>query len=93
MTEGAIATYLNESMKPYPFCPGCGHAIIGCKTVYKQGEGCAGILKEQCPAAVLDHTVSNLCYLEDGIDTAFHTVKVAMRFKIAYILSQAVKRH
>jgi pyruvate/2-oxoacid:ferredoxin oxidoreductase beta subunit/Pyruvate/2-oxoacid:ferredoxin oxidoreductase gamma subunit len=28
MTEGAIQTYLNESMKPYPFCPGCGHAII-----------------------------------------------------------------
>lgn len=28
MTEGAILTYLNESMKPYPFCPGCGHAVI-----------------------------------------------------------------
>lgn len=28
MTGGAIETYLNESMRPYPFCPGCGHAII-----------------------------------------------------------------
>lgn len=28
MTTATMATYLNESMLPYPFCPGCGHGII-----------------------------------------------------------------
>jgi hypothetical protein len=44
-------------------------------------------------AAALDHTVSDFRYFENGINATFHTVKVAMRFKVAYILSQAVKRH
>jgi len=28
MTERAITTYLNESLLPMPFCPGCGHQTI-----------------------------------------------------------------
>ena len=28
MTEKAITTYLNESLLPMPFCPGCGHQTV-----------------------------------------------------------------
>ena len=28
MSDQGLATYLNESMLPYPFCPGCGHGPI-----------------------------------------------------------------
>jgi pyruvate/2-oxoacid:ferredoxin oxidoreductase beta subunit/Pyruvate/2-oxoacid:ferredoxin oxidoreductase gamma subunit len=28
MSDQGLATYLNENMLPYPFCPGCGHGPI-----------------------------------------------------------------
>ena len=28
MSDQGLATYLNEEMLPYPFCPGCGHGPI-----------------------------------------------------------------
>jgi 2-oxoglutarate ferredoxin oxidoreductase subunit beta len=28
MTQTAISTYLDESMLPFPFCPGCGHGTV-----------------------------------------------------------------
>ena len=28
MTERATLSYLNHSMLPFPFCPGCGHGTI-----------------------------------------------------------------